>query len=131
MAEVARNLESLGRSMRDGKGKRRRGTPEGELELEISVVSERLDELRALHSEQLRSILKEECKLGTNLMTLESYRPRVYLYRFKMRDNLKKRLFELERERRGLRVAQAKTEAELQDRLLVLLRERELLGGEG
>lgn len=131
MAKIAKNLEAIARRVRRTKREADRTTPRSHLALEIAVLSERLDGLRELHTGQLRGLLREECKIDTDLIRLESHKPRVFQYRAKIRDNLKNRLFHLEKDRRLLKGNQEKEIADLQDRLFKLLRQHSTLGGTG
>lgn len=105
-------------------------TPLAQLGLEIAVLSERLDQTRDIHKGHLRAILREQCRVGTDLMALDSYLPRIPRYRGKSRDNLKNQLLTLERDRlRRLRDNEREV-SELQDELFKRLRQHSGLGGE-
>ena len=129
MDEVAERLESIARSFRRTQTAFSPDTPRAQLALEIAVLSERLDRARNLHRDHLREILRAQCRIGTDLMALDSYLPRVPRYRAKSRDNLKNQLLTLERDRlRRLRDHESDVSA-LQDQLFKRLRQHAGLGG--
>ena len=131
MAKTAKDLETIARSLKEAKRTTDRNSPRSHLALEIAVLSERLDGLRELHSDQLKGLLREECKIDTDLMRLVSYNPRVFFYRDRVRDNLKNRLFQLKKDRRRLISDHEREVADHQDRLFKLLRQYATLGGMG
>ena len=128
MGRIGGDLEERARSFR--KRARREDTrrPSSHLALEIALVSERLDRIRRLQETHLRGLLQEECGISTDLKRLDSYRPRIFTYGPKIRENMKKRLSEFNKERRRLTREHEKESAELQDRLFRLLRQHEELG---
>ena len=129
MAKVAERLESIARSFRRTQTAFSPDTPQAQLALEIAVLSERLDRARDLHRDHLREILHAQCRIGTDLMALDSYLPRIPRYRAKSRDGLKNQLLTLERDRlRRLRDHESDVSA-LQDQLFKRLRQHAGLGG--
>lgn len=129
MRRIARDLEEIARSFRKSTKEPVQNTPKSHLALEIATLSERLDRFRELHKKQLAALLQEEVKLGTDLLRLESYEPRVFQYRAKIRDGLKSRLSHLGRDRGRLKGEHEREIAELQDRLFKQLRRHQELGG--
>ena len=94
------------------------------LEREIAFWSAALDRMRTLHEEQLLHLLRAECYVETDLMALESYAPKVVMYRFKVRDNLKTKLLQIDQERRRLRQTHEHDVESVHERLLGLLDKR-------
>lgn len=128
MGRLGRDLEERARSFRK-KGRREDSrTPSSHLAFEIALVSERLDRIRRVQESHLIGLLREECGISTDLKRLDSYLPRVFTYSPKIRENMKKRLSEFNKERRRLTREHEKESAELQDRLFRLLRQHEELG---
>ncbi len=128
MGRLGRDLEERARSFRKRGRTENTGTPSSHLALEIALVSERLDRIRRVQNDHLRGLLREECRIGTDLKRLESYLPRVFTYGPKTRENMKRRLSEFNKERRRLTREHENESAELQDRLFRLLRQHEQLG---
>ena len=97
-------------------------TPASVLELQIAFWSEALDQTRAHHRDLLRSILRAECYVGTDLMQLDSYAPaKIWHHRFDARDNLKNKLLQLDAERRRLAATHDRDVRDVRARLLDLL----------
>ena len=129
MAGVAKSLEAMARSIRRARKRAASSAPQSQLAEEIALLSERLDGLRDTHAWQMRSLLREECHIGTDLMRLESYEPRLFWYRGKPRELLKRRRSDLKRERRKQIRDHERELAELHERLCKLLRQHTTLGG--
>jgi len=129
MAEIAEKLEAIARSFRRRQTALSPDTPLAQVGLEIAVLSERLDRVRDRHQSHLREILRAQCRIGTDLIALDSYLPRIPRYRAKSRDNLKNQLLTLERDRlRRLRDHESEV-SDLQDQLFKRLRQHAGLGG--
>ena len=100
---------------------------EGEREIERVVARElelvlwQLDEIRDAHARQLRSLLRVECYVDTELIQMEQRTPRYSPYRFPEREKLQRRLLAIESERRTLSVDRAIHLGRLHDRLLTAL----------
>lgn len=124
---LTERIEKSARLLRRRRVPGREPTPLFHLEEEIVLLSERLDRVRAVHQEQLRSILRAECYVDTDLMALETYSTRGFYYRTKARDSLKSKLLALDAERRHATLAHEREVAELHERLLGLLARREYL----
>ena len=128
MGRLGLDLEERARSFRKRGRTENTGTPSSHLALEIALVSERLDRIRRIQENHLRGMLREECRVETDLKRLESYLPRVFAYSPKIRENMKRRVSEFTKERRRLTHEHEKETADLQDRLFRLLRQHEELG---
>ena len=123
-----RGLEKIARSFRSKEDPRI--GPEGELTAEIALMSERLDAVRRRHAQTLRELARDESRITCCLNSLESYLPRVYLYRGQPRENLKLDLTRVRREQRALVVEYDRHVAVLHDRLFGLLRRLSVVEGE-
>lgn len=120
MVSVARRLEDLARQIKPRKLKGL-ASPKARLAHEIALLMERLERLRELHRRQLRNLLREECRVGTDLGRTLSFEPRVYFYASDQRLRLKKRLHALGTERRRLSSTHEQDVSELQDRIFRLV----------
>jgi|GEM_PF-3263780 len=103
--------------------------PIGDLSEDIAVLSERLSRTREIHRQQLLAILRGECEIGTHLMALISYEPKIYKMRGEERTALKKRLHAFGTERRKLTNSHERHAAEIQDRMFQTLRQFRTLSG--
>lgn len=70
------------------------------VEQDIALAIEQLERLRELHKNQMRSLLRAECYLDTELMQLKSQTPRWSLDSPPERERLHHRLSALDAERR-------------------------------
>lgn len=127
MSSIGERLEEKARRLSQEAHQRERDPVTSQLEDEIGLVLEHLDRMRALHQEQVRSVLRSECAVETDLHALENYSTGMFRYMGQLRDNLKRRVFLLDKERRELMAHQEKDEAELQLMLLKLLARRDQL----
>ena len=69
---------------------------------QIALTVEQSRRQRELHERQLRRLLRIECYVDTDLMQLEQRIPRYTPCHFPEKEKFKKRLFEIEKERRNL-----------------------------
>ena len=127
MASVAERLEELARALAPSKVQAT-ATPRAQLGHQIALLVERLERFRAAHRRQLRSILREECRIGTDLKRILSYEPRIYQHSSDQRLGLKRRLQRLGTERRQLTCNYERDAADQQDRLFKLLWQYMTLG---
>jgi len=97
------------------------------LEQDIAMTLDQFDGLRNLHNRQLKSLLRTECYVDTELMQMENRMPRYSPYRFPERDKLQKRLFDIEAERRKHGVFYEDRLQGLQKKLLSLMQKHEQL----
>ena len=119
MASVADSLEELARALAPSK-LRARATPRAQIGHKVALLVERLERFREAHRRQFCSILREECRIGTDLKRILSYEPRIYLHSLDQRLGLKRRLHRLGTERRQLTCNYERDGADLQDRLFKL-----------
>jgi len=94
---------------------------------EIALTVDQLNRQRDLHEEQLRRLLRIECYVDTDLMQLQQRIPRYIPYHFPEKEKLKKRLFEIEKERRNLILRREDRNQSLEDRLLSLINKHQQL----
>lgn len=94
---------------------------------EIALAVDQINRQRELHEQQLRRLLRIECYVDTDLLQLQQRIPRYMPYHFPEKEKLKKRLFEIEKERRNLTLRLEDRHQSLEDRLLNLLNKREQL----
>lgn len=94
---------------------------------EIALAVDQINRQRELHEQQLRRLLRIECYVDTDLLQLQQRIPRYMPYHFPEKEKLKKRLFEIEKERRNLTLRLEDRHQSLEDRLLNLLNKHEQL----
>ena len=100
-------------------------SPLSALEREIRLTLDQIERHRKLHANLRRSILRQECQLGTEIIQREP-RPPVYVDdRLPERDRLRDRLRKLDRERRSLAVEEESGLQAFHDRLLTLVNRHE------
>ncbi|MCZ6655526.1 MAG: hypothetical protein O7D91_21165 [Planctomycetota bacterium] len=122
MTSISEGLETLARDIRERGGThKRKATALSLLEQEIGLISEHLDRVRDVHKEQLRRIVRAETYVDTDLITLQSYQPGVFLFRLKARDNLEGKLLKLDMERRKLIASHEQEMMRLQEKLFSLM----------
>jgi len=97
------------------------------LRREIALTVDQINRQRELHEKQLRRLLRIECYVGTDLMQLQLRIPQYTPHHFPEEEKLKKRLFEIDKERRNLTLRLEDKHQSLQDRLLNLLNKHEQL----
>jgi hypothetical protein len=78
-----------------------------------------------LHERQLLELLRAECAVDTDLLQLQQRIPRYTPYHFPEEEKLKKRRFEIDKERRGLNQRRQDKVQSLEDRLLTLIHTHE------
>lgn len=91
------------------------------IQQDVALTMEQIDGLRTLHRSQLRSLLRAECYINTELMDMEERTPRYSPDRFPERDKLQQRLFVVESDRRRQFAFYHERLQALQSRLLSLL----------
>jgi len=74
------------------------------LEQEIALTVEQIDRLRQLNKDQLRSLLRTECYVDTDMMQMEARLRPEDERRFAERDKFHKQLLSIETERRKLAI---------------------------
>lgn len=91
------------------------------LEQEIALTVEQMDRLRQLNKDQLRSLLRTECYVDTDLMQMEARLPPEDDRRFAERDKFHKQLMAVEAERRKLSIFYDEKMRICQQKLLSLM----------
>ncbi len=91
------------------------------LRREIGLTLEHVENTRLLFSEQMRSLVRVECYVDTELMQMEQRTPRYSPDRFPEREKLQRRLHQVGGERRKLVTAHEERVQRLHDRLLDLV----------
>ncbi len=94
---------------------------------EIALAVDQTNRLKELHKEQLNRLLRIECYVDTDLMQLEQRVPRYIPHHFPEKEKLRKRLLEIEAERRKLALRLEEKNRSLEDRLLTLINRHEQL----
>ena len=128
MAKFGKTLEEKARQLAaDVKSHYWDTSVPGAIRREIALAVDQLNRQRHLHEEQLRRLLRIECYVGTDLLQLEQRIPRYTPYHFPEKEKLKKRLFDIEKERRNLILRMQDRHQSLEDRLLNLINNHEQL----
>ena len=94
---------------------------------EIALTVDQIKRLREQHDKQFRRLLRIECYIDTDLMQLQQRIPQYAPYHFPEKEKFKQRLFEIEKERRGLTQKLEKETRGLEDKLLALVNRCEQL----
>ncbi len=94
---------------------------------EIALAVDQINRVKELHKEQQNRLLRIECYVDTDLMQLEQRIPRYVPHHFPEKEKLRKRLFEIEAERRKLALRLEEKNRSLEDRLLALINTHEQL----
>ncbi len=122
MTSFTKNLEALAQPIRDRVATGERKHPiVSALEQDIALVADHIHELRMLNHTLLRSLLRVECYIDTEIMQREPREPVYVDERLAERDRLRNKLQKLEEERRRHAVTYREKMQELHDRLLSLL----------
>jgi hypothetical protein len=94
---------------------------------EIALTVDQIKRLKEKHEEQFLRLLRIECYVDTDLMQLEERIPRYAPYHFPEKEKFKRRLFEIEKERRNLSLKLEEKTQGLEDKLLSLINRHEQL----
>lgn len=94
---------------------------------EIALTVDQIKRLKEKHEERFLRLLRIECYVDTDLMRLEERIPRYAPYHFPEKEKFKKRLFEIEKERRNLSIKLEEKTQGLEDKLLSLVNRCELM----
>jgi hypothetical protein len=128
MAKFSKILEEKARQLAEDSNDRQWDTSiSAAIRRQIALTVEQSRRQRELHERQLRRLLRIECYVDTDLMQLEQRIPRYIPHHFPEKEKLKKRLFEIEKERRNLTLRLEEKKQSLEDRLLNLLDKHEQL----
>ena len=90
------------------------------LERQIAMALHQIKQVKALHQHLRRSLVREECYVGTDLLRIDRLKYPIYNYQ-RQRAWLKDKLHSIERERRQLALSEEQTLRTLHDRLFELL----------
>ena len=129
MVTKARDLEDLARAIRQH-NKGLRADIRAQVDAEIGMLSDRLDQLRRSKECHRRQLLREECRIETDLLRLKSYNPRIYAHSEKTREQLKGRRQRLRKDLRSLERSIEMDIFSIHDRLFDLLQQRAWLDQE-
>lgn len=128
MAKFSKILEERARQLAEDSDDRQWDTSiPAAIRRQIALTVEHRRRQRELHERQLRRLLRIECYVDTDLTQLEQRIPRYTPHHFPEKEKLKKRLFEIEKERRNLTLRLEEKNQSLEDRLLNLLDKHEQL----
>ena len=103
--------------------------PTATVERKLEFLLGEMEHVRALHETLLRSLLRVECYIGTELIQMEQRTPRYSPYRFPEREKLQRRLEQIEAERRELLSKYHDKVRSLQQQLLGLLEQHAQIQG--
>ena len=122
MSSFAKTLETLAELIRDRvETGERSHTIASALEQDIALAMDHIQGLRTLNQTLLRSLLRVECYVDTEIMQREPREPVYVDERLAERDRLRDKLQKIEQERRRHAVTYREKMQELHDRLLSLL----------
>ena len=128
MAKFSKTLEERAEQLAaDSAGKQWETSIPSAIRRQIALTVDQMRRQRELHDRQLRRLLRIECSVDTDLMQLEQRIPRYTPYHFPEKEKLRKRLFEIEKERSNLTLRLEDKKQSLEDRLLNLLNKHEQL----
>lgn len=94
--------------------------PSDKLQREISLVYNQLRRTKKLHEEQLLRLLRIECYVESELKEIELRLPPYSSNRYPELEKLQRRLFEIERDRRAVKLRLEDKVQELEDRMMSL-----------
>lgn len=97
------------------------------LRSDIALLLDQVEKLKSNTKEINRSLLEAECEIGTELIQMEQRTPRYSPYRFPEREKLQRRLGEIHKERRQLRLTLDDKLDSFHDRLLSLIKKHRQL----
>ena len=97
------------------------------IQREIGLTLDHISRQQMLHNQQMLRLLRIECYVDTDLMQLEKRIPRYAPYHFPEKEKFKKRLFEIEKERRNLMLRLEDRKQTLEDKLLSLINKHQQL----
>lgn len=94
---------------------------------EIALTAEQLDQIKFLTKEQMLRLLRQECDINTVIKNYQQSIPWYTSSHFPEEQELRQRLFEIEKERRKLTTQYHDKRRTLEDRLLSLINKHEQL----
>jgi hypothetical protein len=95
------------------------------LRRQIALTLDQMRRQDQLHERQLLELLRAECAVGTDLLQLQQRIPRYTPHHFPEKEKLKKRLSDIDKERRALNQQRQDKVQSLEDRLLTLIHTHE------
>jgi len=95
------------------------------LRRQIALTLDQRQRQDQLHERQLLELLRAECEVDTDLLQLQQRIPRYTPYHFPEKEKLKKRRFDIDKERRILNQRRQDKVQSLEDRLLTLIQTHE------
>jgi len=129
MGGIEESLEDRARAIARRNPERLGTGPIGQLEREVALASGRLDRLKETNRMEVAGICRDESDIRVRLESLESYRPRVFTYPLRIREDMRKRLASLKKERRRLKREHEKAMGEHHEQLFRLFRMHDALRG--
>ena len=128
MTKIAKTLEEKAGQLAAGSNDRHWDISiPASIRREIGLTLDHISRQKQLHDQQMLGLLRIECYVDTDLMQLEQRIPRYTPYHFPEKEKFKKRLFEIEKERRNLTLRLEEKKQALQDRLLSLINKHQQL----
>ncbi len=118
---IAASLEAQARTLTSRLSDAQESPVISSLRREIGLTLEHVENAKHLFSEQMRSLVRVECYVDTELMQMEQRSPRYSPDRFPEREKLQRRLHQVGGERRKLVTAHEERVQRLHDRLLDLV----------
>ncbi len=97
------------------------------LRREIVLTAEQLEQIKFLTKDQMRRLLRQECDINTAIKSYQLSIPWYTSSHFPEEQELRKRLFDIEKERRKLTTQYHDKRRTLEDRLLSLINKHEQL----
>ncbi len=94
---------------------------------EIVLTAEQLEQIKFLTKDQMRRLLRQECDINTAIKSYQQSIPWYTSSHFPEEQELRKRLFDIEKERRKLTTQYHDKRRTLEDRLLWLINKHEQL----
>ncbi len=115
---IAASLEEQARTLTSRLSDAQESPVISSLRREFGLTLEHVQNAKHLFSEQMRSLVRVECYVDTELMQMEQRTPRYSPYRYPEREKLHRRLHQVGGERRKLVAAHEERVQRLHDRLL-------------
>ena len=94
---------------------------------EIALTAEQLEQIKFLTKDQMRRLLRQECDVNTAIKSYQQGIPWYTSSHFPEEQELRQRLFDIEKERRKLSAQYQDKRRTLEDRLLSLINKHEQL----
>ena len=128
MSKFAKTLEERARQLAGELDKKDWDTSiPSTIRREIGLTLDHISRQQQLHDQRMLQLLRIECTVDTDLMRLEKRIPWYTPHPFPEKEKLKKRLFEIEKERKDLRLHLEDKKQTLEERLLSLMNKHQQL----